>query len=58
MEQLIFATDAEIDGSLRFQVLQMRRDKVAEFRNFRPVPTSDKEMPKDIVLAREKRSPT
>ena len=43
------------DKSLRYQMLQLRRMKVPEFKNYRMIPALEKEIPKGIIEARAKR---
>ncbi len=51
-DQLIFCTDAEIQRNPRFQMIQLRRAKVPEFKNYRMIPILDKEVPKGLLEAR------
>ena len=39
----------------RFKMLTMRRVKVPEFKNYRMIPAFEKEIPKGLIEAREKR---
>ena len=55
-DQLIFCTDAEIQNNPRFQMIQLRRAKVQEFKNYRMIPILDKEVPKGLLEARTKRA--
>lgn len=55
LDQLNFCTDAEIQNNPRFQMIQLRRAKVPEFKNYRMIPILDKEVPKGILEARTKR---
>ena len=55
-DQLIFCTDAEIQNNPRFQMIQLRRAKVPEFKNYRMIPILDKEVPKGLLEARTKRA--
>ena len=52
---MIFATDEEIERNVRFQMLQLRKNKVPEFKNYRMIPASENEIPRGILEAREKR---
>jgi coiled-coil and C2 domain-containing protein 2A len=54
-DQLVFCNDAEIQNNARFQMIQLRRAKVQEFKNYRMIPILDKEVPKGIIEARTKR---
>ena len=54
-DQLMFATDEEIERNIRFQMLQLRKNKVPEFKNYRMIPASENEIPRGILEAREKR---
>ena len=54
-DQLVFATDEEIERNVRFQMLQLRKNKVPEFKNYRMIPASENEIPRGILEAREKR---
>ena len=54
-DQLVFATDKEIEQNVRFQMLQLRKNKVPEFKNYRMIPASENEIPRGILEAREKR---
>lgn len=55
-DQLIFCTDAEIQNNARFQMIQLRRAKVPEFKNYRMIPILDKEVPKGLLEARTKKA--
>lgn len=55
-DQLIFCTDEEIQNNPRFQMIQLRRAKVAEFKNYRMIPILDKEVPKGLLEARTKKA--
>merc|ERR1719433_1452336 len=55
-DQLIFCTDQEIRNNPRFQMIQLRRAKVPEFKNYRMIPILDKEVPKDLLEARTRRA--
>ena len=48
-DQLIFCSDAEIQTNPRFQMIQLRRAKVIEFKNYRMIPILDKEVPKGQI---------
>ena len=54
-DQLIFCSDEEIQNNPRFQMIQLRRAKVPEFKNYRMIPILDKEVPKGLLEARTKR---
>ena len=41
--------------NVRFQMIQLRRNKVQEFKNYRMIPITEKEIPRGILEAREKR---
>ena len=51
----MLGTTEEIDQSRRYRMLSMRRIKVPEFKNYRMIPSLEKEIPKGIIEAREKR---
>lgn len=55
LDQVIFGTDEEIEKNVRFQMLQLRKNKVPEFKNYRMIPASENEIPRGILEAREKR---
>ena len=55
-DQLVFCTDSEIQNNPRFQMIQLRRAKVQEFKNYRMIPILDKEVPKGLLEARTKRA--
>ena len=55
-DQLIFCTDEEIQNNPRFQMIQLRRAKVPEFKNYRMIPILDKEVPKGLLEARTKKA--
>ena len=48
-DQLVFCTQEEIDNDIRFKLLQLRNNKVAEFRNFKMIPSTSKGIPRGIV---------
>jgi coiled-coil and C2 domain-containing protein 2A len=48
-EEFNFATDAEMEKSRRFRMLQLRQQEVAEFKN-KIVPALEKEIPEDIFM--------
>ena len=54
-DQFVFGNMEDIDRNLRFKMLSMRRMKVPEFKNYRMIPSTEKEIPKGIIEAREKR---
>ena len=54
-DQLVFGTDEEIERNVRFQMLLLRKNKVPEFKNYRMIPASEKEIPRGILEAREQR---
>lgn len=41
--------------NVRFQMIQLRKNKVQEFKNYRMIPITEKEIPRGILEAREKR---
>ena len=55
-DQLVFCTDTEIQNNARFQMIQLRRAKVQEFKNYRMIPILDKEVPRGLLEARTKRA--
>jgi hypothetical protein len=54
-DQLVVATEAEIESNVRFRMLQLRREKVSEFANCRMIPITEKEIPRNIVEATMKK---
>ena len=48
-DQFSFCTEAELRNNLRFQLLQLRRAKAPEFRNYRMIPPMEKEIPRGII---------
>ena len=48
-DQFSFCSEAEIRNNLRFQLLQLRRAKAPEFRNYRMIPPVEKEIPRGII---------
>ena len=50
-DQFAFCTEEELQSSLRFQMLQLRRAKAPEFRNYRMLPALEKEIPRGILEA-------
>ena len=48
-DQLVFGTDADLDNNVRFKMLQMRKNKVAEFRNYKMIPITEKEIPRGLL---------
>ena len=48
-DQFSFCTEEEIRNNLRFQLLQLRRAKAPEFRNYSMIPPLEKEIPKGII---------
>ena len=48
-DQFSFCSEADIRNNLRFQLLQLRRAKAPEFRNYRMIPPVEKEIPKGII---------
>ena len=55
-DQLVFCNDTEIQNNARFQMIQLRRAKVQEFKNYRMIPILDKEVPRGLLEARTKRA--
>ncbi len=53
-DQLSLASEAEITANVRFQMLQLRKKKVAEFRSMRMIPINEKEIPRSVLDARKK----
>lgn len=45
-EEFNFVTDEELERSKRFHMLQLRNQRVAEFRNYKFVPALEKEVTK------------
>ena len=45
-DQFSFCSEADIRNNLRFQLLQLRRAKAPEFRNYRMIPPVEKEISK------------
>ena len=41
--------------NVRFQMIQLRKNKVQEFKNYRMIPITEKEIPRGLLEAREKR---
>ena len=54
-DQMAFGDGENLDKNLRYQMLQLRRMKVPEFKNYKMIPALEKEIPKGIIEAREKR---
>ena len=54
-DQFVVSTEAELDANVRFRMLQLRREKVAEFANCRMIPITEKEIPRNIVEATMKK---
>lgn len=50
-DQLVFGTEADIENNIRFKMIQMRKNKVANFRNYNLIPISEKEIPKGLLEA-------
>ena len=48
-DQFSFCSEAEIQNNIRFQLIQLRRAKAPEFRNYRMIPALEKEIPKGII---------
>ena len=48
-DQFSFCSEADIRNNLRFQLLQLRRAKAPEFRNYRMIPSVEKEIPKGRI---------
>jgi coiled-coil and C2 domain-containing protein 2A len=47
-EEFNFATDEEMDANLRYKLLMYRDKEIQEFRNYRPIPALDREVPVDV----------
>lgn len=47
-DQFLLGTNSEIENNPRFQMLKLRSNKVAEFKNYRMIPINDKEIPRGI----------
>ncbi|XP_064626685.1 coiled-coil and C2 domain-containing protein 2A-like isoform X3 [Lineus longissimus] len=54
-EEFNFATDEEMDGNLRYRLLMYRDQEIQEFRNYRPIPALEREVPVDIFAEYEKK---
>ncbi|KAM9328928.1 coiled-coil and C2 domain-containing protein 2A [Gastrophryne carolinensis] len=50
-----FVSDEEMSRSKRFRLLQLRNQEVADFRNYRPVPIKEREIPDKIFVDYEKK---
>jgi hypothetical protein len=47
-DQLLFCSRGDIERNQRFRLLKLRNARVQEFRNYRMVPATDKEIPKGV----------
>ena len=54
-DQFSFCSESELRNNLRFQLLQLRRAKAPEFRNYRMIPPTEKEIPRGIIEAYTKK---
>ncbi|XP_056132145.1 coiled-coil and C2 domain-containing protein 2A [Lampris incognitus] len=54
-EEFNFVTDEELERSKRFRLLRLRNQEVAEFRNYKCVPSLEKEIPDKLFQEYEKR---
>ncbi|KAM4809986.1 coiled-coil and C2 domain-containing protein 2A [Rhinophrynus dorsalis] len=50
-----FVSDEELSRSKRFRLLQLRNQEVAEFRNYKPIPIKEREIPDKIFQDYEKK---
>ncbi len=50
-DQLVFGSKEDIERNARYQMLQLRRNQVPEFRNYRMIPASEREIPKGLFEA-------
>ncbi|XP_068133730.1 coiled-coil and C2 domain-containing protein 2A isoform X2 [Hyperolius riggenbachi] len=50
-----FVSDEEMNRSKRFRLLQLRNQEVADFRNYKPVPVKEREIPDKIFVDYEKK---
>ncbi|XP_040568935.2 coiled-coil and C2 domain-containing protein 2A [Lepeophtheirus salmonis] len=55
-DQFTFTTSDQIENNHRFQLFLLRKSKVPEFKNYKMIPASSKEVPHGLLEAREKRA--
>ena len=54
-DQFSFCSESEIRNNIRYQLLQLRKAKAPEFRNYRMIPPLEKEIPKGIIESYSKK---
>ena len=50
-DQFAFCSESELESSLRFHMLRLRRAKAPQFRNYTMLPALEKEIPRGILEA-------
>lgn len=48
-DQFSFCSEEQLNNNVRFQIIQLRSAKAPDFRNYRMIPSYDKEIPKGIL---------
>ncbi len=54
-DQFVVSTEAEVESNVRYRMLQLRKEKVAEFASMKMIPITEKEIPRNIVEAMMKK---